>query len=129
MTTLDFFTILIYLIGAIISIVMIVKYFILCKNVEALRDAQTPLVDFNERFALLLSVGDKEEAKRLLLGHIQKHSVFGEAFGTSGYAYTVESRKEIKETYGKYMEALGMDFDFEAVDSFVKAGKSKKKSE
>ena len=126
MNTLDFLTILLYLVGAIISIVMMVKYFILCKNVEALRNAQTPLVDFDERFALLLSVGDKEEAKRLLLTRIQKHSVFGEAFGMYKMA---ESRKEIKEAYSKYLEALGMDFNFEAVDSFIQSGKRKQKSE
>lgn len=129
MTTLDFLTIFFYIVGTIISIVMIVKYFLLCKDVEAIRNFQNPLVDFNERFALLLSVGEKEEAKRLLLSRIQKHSVFGEAFGSAGQSYTKSSREEITRAYGRYLEALGMDFDFDAVDDFIQASRRNTKSE
>jgi len=125
MNTMDFIVILLYLICAIVSIIMIVKYFQLCKDVASMREALNPLVVFRERFALLISLGDKEEARRLLISHIQKHSVFGEAFGTTGESYTDSSRKEIRATYGAYLEALDMDFDFEKVDAFIKSGRRK----
>ncbi len=125
MNTMDFIVILLYLIGAIVSIIMIVKYFNLCADVKAMRNSQSPLADFDERFALLLSVGEKEEAKKILLNRIQKHSVFGEAFGTSGENFTAGSREEIRKAYSEYLEALDMEFDFEKVDAFIKAGRRK----
>ncbi len=125
METVDFLILLLYFAGAVLSVTMTVKYFQLCADVKALRNAQSPLADFDERFALLLSLGENDEAKKLLLNHIQKHSVFGEAFGSSGKSYTASSREEIRKTYSEYLEALDMDFDFEKVDAFIKAGQKK----
>lgn len=125
MGILDFLLLIIYIVAAVLSVIMTVKYFQLCADVKAWRNAQSPLADFDERFALLLSLGENEEAKKLLLNHIQKHSVFGEAFGSSGKSYTASSREEIRKTYSEYLEALDMDFDFEAVDAFIKAGRGK----
>ena len=124
MGILDFLLLIIYIVAAVLSVIMIIKYFQLCKDVAAMREAMNPLVDFEEKFALLISAGEKEEAKKLLLSHIQKHSVFGEAFGTTGKSYTASSRKEILDTYGAYLKALDMEFDFDKVDSFVKASKA-----
>jgi|GEM_PF-4262836 len=125
MGILDFILLLLYIVSGVVSLIMIIKYFQLCKDVAAMREAMNPLVDFEEKFALLISAGEKEEAKRILLSHICKHSVFGEAFGSSGKSYTEKSREEIKKAYSEYLEALEMDFDFEAVDAFIKAGRGK----
>ena len=96
----------VFIISTIIQIILIVCFFILCLDVSKIRKRLTRQYDFESRFNFLISIGEKEKAKDLLLERIiTNDNIFNEHIQLSSELRANRAAK----LYAKELEALGID--------------------
>lgn len=100
------------------DIVVLICYFFLCDNVYRIKKKMEPSNEFGAVFSLLISTGQKEEAKKLLLNEIMKDKDFTFAFFAGGDR--TEVRTAIMGKYKAYLDMVGMDVDFSKTDELIK---------
>lgn len=100
------------------DIVVLICYFFLCDNVYHIKKKIEPSNEFGAIFSLLISTGQKEEAKKLLLNEMMKDKDFTFAFFAGGDR--TEVRTAIMGKYKAYMDMVEMDVDFSKTDELIK---------
>jgi hypothetical protein len=96
----------VFIISTIIQIILIVCFFILCLDVSKIRKRLTRQYDFESRFNFLISIGEKEKAKEMLLERILTNDII---FDKKMQLTTEARANKAAELYAKELEALGID--------------------
>lgn len=112
----DFQTIL--FLSAILNVIMLICFFVLCSNVSKIKKDLVPNDNFGALFILYCSVGEKEKAKKLLLKQITMDKMFDTAF-YSDYN-RVDAQKFIVDKYSGYLKMVDLTIDFDVVDNYLK---------
>lgn len=111
---------LVYFISAVISLIVLICFFVLVSNVSAIRNTlRVNNEDFGPSFNLYLATGDKKAARDLLLDRIKQEDYFKEAFFFRAHA-AEPARAMLMEKYGKQMELVDLTIDFEEVNKSIK---------
>lgn len=107
------------IISAVIEIIALICFFILCFNISKIRKKLIISDNFPGMFAMYIALGDKEKARKLLYNAISKESEFFASFCNNGNNST--QRSILKRKYKPYLNALDIEFDFEIVDKFIQS--------
>ncbi len=113
----DFQTIMI--LSAILNVIMLICFFVLCSNVSNIKKSILPNNNFRAMFLLYCSVGEKEKAKELLFKEISKDDNFGSAF-YSDYN-RANAQQSIASKYDKFLKMVDVDINFDVVDDYLKS--------
>lgn len=101
----------------VLQLIILICYFVLCSRVGKIKKIFYP--EFrHENFCLLLYLGRKDDATRMLFNAIARNDNFIYAFHTNNGAD--KARAILKENYQAYFDALGLELDFDKIKSQVK---------
>lgn len=105
----------IIIIGAIIQLITLICFFVLCANVSKISKSISGKNTFDSMFKMYLSLGETEKAKKLLLNEMKNDDCLQQCFcETDGLK--AGARAKLTGEYAKYIKVLGMDFNFGEVD-------------
>ena len=104
---------------AIIEIVLLVRFFSLCNNIENIKKKMVPNENFQAIFLLYCSAGEKEKAKELLLHEISLDKMFTTAF-FSVLPEHDKAKQTILTKYEKLLKMVDMTLDFDTIDKYLK---------
>lgn len=97
------FAIVISLIFGILSLILFFKVWGMCNNVMKIKEHLIQADDVEAMFNFLMSIGEKEKAKELLIANILSDT---KIFDASSY-YTDEYKvNKIREVYGEALQSL-----------------------
>lgn len=102
---------------AILELVILICFFLLCHNVSKIKKRFVVDKDINAAFSMYISLGEYEKAKELLFHEIMKQNEYIASFTYNGN--NSAQRAVLKRTFKPYFDALNIDFDFETVDKFI----------
>lgn len=108
----------ILILSTIINIVILICFFGLCSNVSSIKKSISHSNSWNEEFVFYYSVGQIEDAKKILLKAITKDEFFLIAF----YSYLDNKKyaqEQIEKRYKKYLDLVDVKIDFNKVDDFL----------
>lgn len=110
----------ILILSAILNVVTLICFFVLCSNVSALRRNFTSPINLEASFNLYYSTGQIDKARELLMMSIKNDSNFSIAFyETSDSNYKLQAQKYIESKYGKLLELVGLKFDFDKANDII----------
>lgn len=111
--------VLIYVLAAIISLIVLICFFVLVSNVSAIRNTfRINHEDFGPSFNLYLAIGDKKAARDILLDRIKQDECFREAFFYQANV-AEPARCRLIDKYGKQMELVDLTIDFNEVNKYI----------
>lgn len=98
------------LVGCIIAIIVLIRFFILCSDVSTIKKHLIQSKDFNAKFNFLMEIGEKEKAREILINRIlSNHMIFSSQTDEND-----ESKlKKCLEIYGDKLESVGIENPFE----------------
>jgi hypothetical protein len=112
------FTQFIIILGAILEVIVLICFFKLCSDVSKIKESKNSNFNnnFGTKFLFLMSMGQKEEAKKLFINH-----TFSEIEDfMQNKPINDSTRKKalefIKNKYDTYLEALDMKIDLSIFD-------------
>ncbi len=99
----------IIILAAIIEIIVLICFFVLCSDVNKIKKYLTQSSDFESKFKFLMSVGEKEKAREILINTMLLNSkIF--SLDVPGDADT--KGKKCFEKYSEELAALGIENPF-----------------
>lgn len=108
----------IIIIWAIIQLIILICFFVLCYNVAVLRKNMVSPQNLEASFNLYYSTGQIEKARELLMMYIKNDSEFAAAFYLNS-SYKEDAQKHIEAKYGKLLELVGLKIDMDKVNDFI----------
>lgn len=108
----------IIILTALIQVVTLICFFVLCTNVSTIKKEIQAPQPFGAAFNFYLSIGQAEKAKELLIRAIMNEEVFKTAF-FSNRSDKGNAQAYIEKKYKRYFDAIGLKVDFEKVNEFV----------
>lgn len=109
----------ILILAAVIEVIILICFFILCSNVNDMKKIIVPNNNFRPLFLLYYSIGEKEKAKELLLKAISLDDVFMDAFYLDSSNRTV-SQQDILKKYDVFLKMVDITLDLSVLDKYVK---------
>lgn len=109
---------IIIFISAIVQVITLICFFVLCINVSALRRNFTSPQNLEASFNLYYSTGQIEKAKDLVMTSIKNDSEFATAFYLNS-SHKETAQKLIEDKYGKMLELVGLKIDYDKVNDFI----------
>lgn len=103
---------------AIIQVITLICFFIMCINVSAIKKNIVPHQPWQASFNLYYSTGQIEKAKELLMKAIINESEFATAFYLNS-SYKTDAQKHIEKKYKEYFELVGLSVDFNKANDFI----------
>lgn len=103
---------------AIVQIITLICFFILCSNVAAIRRNAVSPQNLEASFNLYYSTGQIEKARELLMMSIKNDSEFATAFYLNS-SYKEDAQKHIEKKYGKLLELVELKIDFDKANDFI----------
>ena len=112
--------ILIFLILVIIGAFIYTRKILrMCEDIHDIRAGYYSQKDFEGSFILLLSVGEKEKAKELLMKNMAQTPFFHNSFKGNMGTDMDKSRQMFMKRYEVYLKAVNLEIDFSVVDGFL----------
>ncbi len=103
----------IYFVSAVISLIVLVCFFVMSYNIGRISKKLHQSEElFRQKFIFLISIGDKEAAKQLLIERIESDDNFSLAFLNKGEEYSL---KNVQNRYNKYLNLVGLTLTLENV--------------
>ena len=97
------------IIGAILEIVILVYFFILCSNVSKIKKQLVQNYDFEAKFNFLMKIGEKEKAREILINCILANT---NIFTTEVSWNADKKAKMCFDIYEEELAALGIENPF-----------------
>lgn len=101
--------------SAILELILLICFFVLCSRIGKIKKNFYPELNY-ARFCLLLYLGRRDDATRMLYTAVSEDEDFVYAFHTDNKA-AERARENMQASYGKYFSALGLELDFEKIRS------------
>ena len=96
------------IISAILQIVILICFFILCSNVSKIKKQIVQDTDFESKFKFLMKIGEKDKAREILIDRILANGVF-----SSGLTWNADQKgQKCFEIYGEELSSLGIQNPF-----------------
>lgn len=110
-----FWTILIVdIVIVVISIVLIVKFLNIARDVEAIKNKMyEPVADFKSEFYKWYLCGNTEKAKEVLTNEIGKSYEFQQLLRGGNPKYMEEMKEQLKNRYKKEIELVKVDLNLD----------------
>ncbi|MCS2788860.1 hypothetical protein NXW92_14715 [Bacteroides fragilis] len=103
--------------SAVVEIITLIFFFVLCRNVSKIKKEIVTNDNLPGMFAMYISLGETDKAKKILYKTISKEPEFIAAFCYNGNNSAQQST--LKRKYKPDLEALGLELDFELVNKFI----------
>lgn len=108
---------LIIVIACIVQVIILICFFVLCARIGRIKRFYCPELN-RASFSLLLYLGRKDDATRMLFEALSKEEDFIFAFHSNNGVD--KARANLKEKYQNYFDALGIELDFDKIGDIVK---------
>ena len=96
-------------ISAIIEIIILICFFVLCSNVSKIKKTIEQKHDFSAKFDFLINIGEKEKARDLLIKRILNNNGI---FSSEVIWSSKEKTEMCFKTYKDELEAVGIENPF-----------------
>ena len=97
-------------ITAIIEVIILICFFVLCANVAKIKKHLIQKTDFDSKFKFLMNIGEKEKAHEILINRILSNNGI---FSKENYFWDAKTKtKMCFTTYGDEFKALGIENPF-----------------
>lgn len=98
-----------FIISAIVEIIILICFFVLCANVGKIKKILEQKQDFNAKFDFLINIGEKEKARDLLIKRILNNNGI---FSTEVMWSSKEKSELCFKTYKEELDAVGIKNPF-----------------
>lgn len=106
------------IISVILSIIILICFFILCINVSAIKKSVNVPQPWQASFSLYCSTGQIEKARDVLLKAIMHDSDCARGFYLN-VPDRLDVQKRIEARYGEYLKIVDLTIDFNKVNDFI----------
>lgn len=100
---------IVVVITAIIEVITLICFFVLCANVAKIKKLLEKKEDFTSKFKFLIHIGEKEKARDYLINRILNNEGI---FSTEVMWDAKDKTQMCFKTYAEELEALGIDNPF-----------------
>lgn len=109
----------ILIVSLIINIVVLICFFILCSNVSKIKHSLSGESSFESSFWFLVSVNEKERAKKLLIDKMMNDANLDQCFFKDKSMRDL-GRRNFEDIYKKYMDSVGgIGIDYTDADKAI----------